>query len=133
MAGPAFIVVPIAGKGQGCVASRSFEVGDRVFAEAPILEQGPASNSEAYWDEVAGRLDGAVALLSASDRALFLDLSQNEAFGATKTAAGVYMTNSIPCHHYSFEHRAIFPTISRMNHACDNNAVYKWNGAIHAL
>ena len=122
----AFCVVPFAGRGMGWRASRNIEVGERLLAERPLVEQGPERP----------QLAAAVAALSATDRQRYFELTQNVSrFGEVKTARGIFETNAHPCHDYSAQHRAVFPLASRANHACygANNATYKWNSQLRML
>jgi len=121
---PSCAVRPIDGKGLGVVAVRPIPIGARLLAEAPLVEHGPGMISAA--DAVAALPDG--------DRSVFYSLVQNEArFGPKKTVAGIFGTNSHPCHAFREGYKAIFPLASRINHSCDPNAVYKWNGALRRL
>ena len=120
-----FVVRAIDGKGSGCVASRDISRGTRLLAERPLLDVGPSS---------PGTLEAALAALSVSDQAEFWSLSQNEQkWGATKSVKGIFMTNAIPSHAYSKEHRAVFATASRFNHACDANATFRWHASLGCL
>ena len=122
--GPLFIVRPIPGKGLGCCAARSIEQGERILAERPLFMQGPGHAT----------LKEAVLALSPSERVDFFNLSQNEAkWGMEKHVTGIYATNAIPSHSFLRGYSAIFPTAARLNHACDANAVYKFNATLGAL
>ena len=124
--GPLFHSVPIAGKGMGCVASRSIVTGERLVAERALFmqEKGPCTYRTA---------SQAVAMLSSADRAVFFSLSQNEArWGPAKHIDGLFATNAIPSHSYNTNVSAIFPNIARLNHACAPNAVFKWNSGLDA-
>ena len=120
----AFEVVPIPGKGHGCRARRDIAQGERIFAERPLVEQGPGKPT----------LQAAVDALSPVDRGRFFALTQNESkYGTKKSARGIFMTNAHPCHDHSPLHRGIFPTVARFNHACYPSAVYRWNAALQQL
>ena len=107
---PSCAVRPIDGKGLGVVAVRPIPIGARLLAEAPLVEHGPGMISAA--DAVAALPDG--------DRSVFYSLVQNEArFGPKKTVAGIFGTNSHPCHAFREGYKAIFPLASRINHSCD--------------
>ena len=122
---PVMDVTGIDGKGLGCVASRDIELGERLLAERPLLDISPHSPKT---------LEEAVAALSEADQARFYSLSQNELkWGAEKTVKGIFMTNAIPSHAFSKEHRAVFAIASRLNHACDANATFRWNSALGCL
>ena len=118
-----FSVVAIEGKGYGCVADRAIAVGERLCAEAPILRVGPGLPP----------LERSVYALSSANRKKFFGLTQNTArFGDTPTAEGTFATNAHPCHEFAMV-RGIFPTVARINHACDNNACYRWNANLDRL
>ena len=113
-----FVVVALPGKGMGCIASRCIAQGEKVLAELPLLQQGPGNP----------RLKDALEALSPCERGAFFSLSQNEVrWGKEKHPAGLYATNGIPAHTWSRNFTAVFATACRLNHACDANAVYKWN------
>mgnify|MGYP002631222901 CR=1 FL=1 len=119
-----FLVRAIPGKGLGCIAVRDIHLGERLISEVPLVMCGPSSLP----------VDKLVADLSAQDQEAFFSLSQNEVrFGQTKTADGIFATNALPSHHFSHTHDAVFTTISRFNHACDNCACFKWNSTIGQL
>jgi len=120
-----FQVAPIPGKGFGCLAVRDVELGERLLVETPLLEISP--------DSAHATLEEAVEALSEADQERFWVLSQDSTWGATKTVKGVFMTNAIPCHAFSKEHRAVFATASRFNHACDANATFRWSPALGRL
>ena len=119
----AFLVVPIDGKGLGVIARRDIQLGERIFAEEPLVEQGPGYHPP---------LEKVVHALAPAERERFFALSQNERrFGNSKSAAGIFATNGIPTH--SDEHVGLFPTIARFNHSCDSNACYKWSKRLGQL
>ena len=120
-----FKVVPIEGKGHGCVALRSIRMGERILADRPLVVQGGT----------APPLQDALAALTAEQLEMFWTLTQNESrFGPVKNEGGIFATNAIP-----FSTRvatrmcAVFPVASRFNHACSANATYKWNESLGSL
>jgi hypothetical protein len=116
-----FAVVSIPNKGMGCVALRAIHMGERLIAEAPCLARGPGMPA----------IEESIDRLSDSERAAFYALSQNvQRFGEKKTIEGLFRTNALPNHHFRKDTGAVFLTISRFNHACSANAVFKWNGKI---
>ena len=120
----AFAVVPIPGKGMGCRATRDIQQGERLYAESPLVRQGPG----------AILLRTAVEALSPADRLKFFGLTQNEErFGDKLTAEGILATNAHPCHEFMVTHRGIFPTIARFNHSCESSAVYRYNSNLEKL
>jgi hypothetical protein len=119
-----FEVVAIPGKGHGYRALVDIQRGTRIIAESPLFEQGPGQPP----------LNSAVDRLTPAGRKSFFALTQNELrFGVIASARGIFATNAHPCHDYNLLHRGIFPTIARINHACDSNAVYRWNSTLHQL
>ena len=117
-----FAVVPIAGKGKGCIALRQIELGERILTEAPLIMLSEGMAEAALTD--------AIDALSASDRSRLFDLSVNmERFGPEKTAFGIVTTNGIPFRQHGRRHGGVFAIACRFNHACDSNALYKWNAA----
>jgi len=77
----AFQVVPVPGKGLGCVAYRAFATVERLLAERPLLVFGGTLPP----------LDQQVAnLASEEQRAHFYGLAQEESlYGSEKSAAGI--------------------------------------------
>ena len=113
-----FSVQAIPGKALGCVAIRDIACGERLISEAPLISRDPDSPP----------LAELVASLSPQDNAVFFSLCQNSRrFGDVKTADGIFATNALPKHEYCRAHEAIFPTISRFNHACDASACFQWH------
>jgi len=123
---PAFAVVPIKGKGMGCVALRAISVGERILTDFPLVLLKEGMKEHDLADQIAA--------LSSADRTRLFSLSQNELrFGSTLSAAGITATNGIPFRHRGARHGGVFPLASRFNHSCDANALYKWNPASGAL
>ena len=117
-------MLPIDGKGHGCLATRDIEKGERIFAEPPLLKQGPGEPP----------LNAAIEALSSEGRKKFFALTQNDLRWGTKPSPrGIFATNAHPCHAYNLLHRGIFLTVARFNHACDSNAVYRWNDTLGML
>lgn len=151
----AFCVVPLPGKGMGCVSARDIHAGERLIAEAPLVElQGSvrADGSVFYLTSSKDKsgqawincepLTAVVDALSAEDRVRFFSLCVNERkFGrGGKTAAAIFSTNAIPYRRSSRDGRsagapcsAVFATIARFNHACAPNAKYSWNETLGQL
>ena len=119
-----FAVVPIPGKGQGCIATRDIAQGTRILLEPPLIVQGAGLPNASE----------AVSALSAHDRQRFFDLAQDAPrFGDDKTPAGIVATNGIPFRVGERQLGGVFPTASRLNHACDSNCAYKWNSSLGML
>lgn len=116
----AIAVVPVAGKELGCVARRPLALGERLVAEAPLLVLTAGTSDES--------LDALAAALSPTDHDRLFELAANpDRFGPTKSALAIMATNGIPYRHRRQRHGGVFPLISRINHACDANACYKFN------
>ena len=131
-----FEVRPIAGKGSGVIAVRDIERGERLLAEAPFLQvQGGWQDLRkelvhGIFDDLRAALRG----LSPAERAKFFELTQNPVrFGAQKTATGVFATNGIPFDHHGQPRVGVFLTAARFNHACNPNAIYRWNANLGRL
>lgn len=131
-----FEVVAIDGKGMGCVATRTVEIGERLLAEAPLTVEGEGHPS----------LAESVAALSDEDRTRFYALAHDTAIygdnsqhvDAAESLEGIRGTNGIPYYDRGELCGGIFAVASRFNHACDASAVYKWNSwarqlTVHAV
>lgn len=121
----AFQVVPVPGKGLGCVAFRAFATGERLLAERPLLVFGGTLPP----------LDQQVAnLASGEQRAHFYGLAQEESlYGSEKSAPGIAKTNAIPFLHKGRPVDGVFALASRINHACTANARFRWNASLGML
>ena len=119
-----FAIVSIVGKGLGAQATRDIQQGERIFAEAPLVVCG----------STAPRLSEVVGRLSAASRQIFFALAQNSVrFGDVKTPEGIIATNAIPFREQGKALGGLFATLSRLNHSCASNCVYKWNSNIKML
>ena len=119
-----FAIVPIAGKGFGCVALRDIDAGERLYAEEALVVTGVGEPA----------LEESVARLAPKDRERFFALAQNaERFGERKTAEGIVATNAIPFRAGSRRLGGLFATLSRLNHSCESNCVYKYNSNLGML
>ena len=119
-------VVPISGKGMGCVARRAYKLGERLLSEAPLIVLTDGMSDD--------MLDDFAAVLLPDDRSRLFDLAANpDRFGATKTVRAIMATNGIPYRHLNQRHGGVFPTISRINYACDANSCYKFNPTLGQL
>ena len=126
----AFAVVPVAGKGVGCVATRDIHVGERLLAERPLIaiEHSTVARCRGW----SGPLEAALCALTSAERQTFFALSQNSLrFGTEKSMEGVFRTNSMPFRRASDQPvSGIFATAARLNHSCDPCATYKYNHAL---
>ena len=132
---------PAIGKGLGAFASRRYAPGDVLFVERPLLR---------WWQLVDGnksdnlaRLTSAHAQLTPKCRTAYDALMQNaRAYGVSKCALGIFLSNAYPCAEEEEEEAlangtegmeaaavsaAVFASISRLNHACRPNTVHSWS------
>ena len=110
-----FQIVPLTGKGLGCVATRDIALGERLLEEAPAILSGVASPplSESFAND-----------LRPSEREAYYALSQNTArFGEQKSVEGIFGTNAMPIDHLANERFAVFLVASRLNHGSRNKHV----------
>ena len=134
--GAPFAVMPIDGKGFGVVATRDLFIGERLLAETPLLVvpmdvSGYDGQRNGEYEGIpSALLEAAVDALPADRRCKFFELSQNSAYGVTRSPAGIAQTNGIPHTHGSKTYGAIYYTASRFNHSCDANACFRWNGSL---
>lgn len=120
-----FDVKPIPGKGLACVANRDISIGERVWAERPLVISGVGAPPLAETFANA---------LRPSEREAYYTLCQNTArFGDQKSVEGIFGTNGMPIDNVANERFAVFLVASRFNHGCHNNAFHKWNEATKCL
>lgn len=125
-------------KGLGVFATRSFNVGDRIIAETPML-RWTTKNGQVSVVELERKL----AKLSKEDQDLFWSLASIPLDGAaTSTQAlavgptqsiRIWMANAYPtpesteCESEGAYSGALYRLISRINHACAPNCAHGWN------
>ncbi|KAH9469409.1 hypothetical protein Pst134EA_009923 [Puccinia striiformis f. sp. tritici] len=125
----AWIVVPMPerGGGYGVIATRQILPGELIMKEAPLvrIKIGPTTVGRANQ-----KVERAVQELSGEDRNRFLGLSnvwENRSDNGAQLSkySGIFQTNGMSSGRGSM---SIFPSISRINHACTGavNAVYNW-------
>ena len=140
----AFCIRETASAGLGAYATRVIGRGERILAEAPLVEltigKGESVNLTALIDQ-----------LNPTDRQSFLALSQSPMYGEQKRAVGIWKSNAYPQGspleaaadlHYGVERgsrkSAVYALACRFNHACTPNSHVAWNPrlrqqTIHAL
>ncbi|KAA1114025.1 hypothetical protein PGTUg99_007386 [Puccinia graminis f. sp. tritici] len=123
----AWKVVPMSnrGGGYGVIATRQILPGELIMKEAPLvkIKLGPTTLGTA-----SRKVERAVQELSGEDRNRFLGLSnvwENRSEIGLNKYSGIFQTNSMSS---GRGYMSIFPSISRLNHACTGavNAVYNW-------
>ena len=116
LGGAPFAVMPIDGKGFGVVATRDLFIGERLLAETPLLVvpmdvSGYDGQRNGEYEGIpSALLEAAVDALPADSRCKFFELSQNSAYGVTRSPAGIAQTNGIPHTHGSKTYGAIYYT-----------------------
>jgi hypothetical protein len=141
-AAPGVRVARIQGSGLGVVATRPFEAGERVAAEAPLLRWPDATSGApgASWPA----LERAARALPQPERGRFFGLedAHARADGAPPTARGIWRSNA-----YATEdmlhagggaaaaaggRSAVFALLCRVNHACVPNCHVGWSAPLGA-
>lgn len=121
------VPMPERGGGYGVKATRRILPGELIMKEAPLLRIriGPTTIEKAN-----RKIDSAVQQLSGEDRNRFLGLSnvwENQGENGVQLSknSGIFQTNGMSS---GRGYMSIFPSISRLNHACIGavNAVYNW-------
>ena len=137
-----FVIHQTSKSGLGVFAARAIKQGERILAEAPLVQWTASSGATTF--------DGLISLvnaLSPFDRQSFYSLCQDTMHGAVKSVSGIWLSNSYPSSTpaqavqdrlRAHATRAIFVTASRFNHACAPCAHCAWNPrimrqTIHAL
>jgi len=121
------VSMPERGGGYGVKATRQILPGELIMKEAPLLRIriGPSTIEKAN-----RQVERAVQELSGEDRNRFLGLSnawENQGENGVQLSkySGIFQTNGMSS---GRGYMSIFPSISRLNHACMGavNAVYNW-------
>ena len=126
----------VSSRGLSAFAERDIKRGERILAEAPLIEVAiPRGGSINLTSLVNG--------LSESDRASYFSLSQNAMYGEAKSAVGIWRTNAYPQDsplrmaadlHHGVEPPekkvACYAAACRFNHSCTPNAHIAWNGGL---
>jgi len=110
--------------GLGVFALRAIAPGERIAAEAPLLQW----SKERDGDDIAA-LEAAVGRLGAQARHAFWDLCQNDEHGPRRAVYGTWLSNALPT---TSGTAAVFRLLSRVNHSCKPNAHAAWSPALRA-
>ena len=138
-----FVIRRVSGSGLGAYASRDIKRGERLLAEAPLVEWTFAPGEMV----ATAAIDTLVGDLSQADRDDYFGLCQNDIHGATKTPYGIWLSNAYPTDSALEAARsklggvgepsacdksgAIFAGACRLNHACTPNSHCAWNARLH--
>ncbi|KAF2175236.1 SET domain-containing protein, partial [Zopfia rhizophila CBS 207.26] len=141
-------VLPIPGKGYGCIALKSIKRGTRILADSPLLILEKAHYFHA---DIQAEFDK----LSPADKKLYFTLhsahnqdpsswprkiadsvtdreskrieeQHNARVGKEPTLISIFQTNCME----KDGGAAVFPNAARFNHSCNPNACFTWNSAI---
>ncbi|CAH7672815.1 hypothetical protein BY996DRAFT_8457966 [Phakopsora pachyrhizi] len=125
----AWAVVPMKsrGGGYGVIAERDILPGELIMKESPLIKVRLDHSSI---QEAEKKIEDTVKSISGEDRIRLLSLSnawENQTYNGAKLGrySGLLQTNGMNSGRGFF---SIFPSISRLNHACMGavNAVYNW-------
>ena len=138
--GGGIAIQDLPGKGKGVLALRSFERGEVILCERPLVR---------WFQDVRKKkadnlryLITTVEALPPASAAAFFDLEQSVVHGAEKTCLGVFQSNAypsddVPLHETSLEtdivSSSVYATFCRFNHACAQNVRYQWQHEIGAM
>jgi hypothetical protein len=85
-----FFIGPAGDSGLGAFAARDIVRGERILAEAPLVQWTLAEG-----DKTTAGLVALVNGLSPEDRATYCGLSQNDAYGSEPSMYGIWLTNAL--------------------------------------
>ena len=123
-----YIIKPIAGKGQGFIASTKIAKGTRILAEAATFKVPRfATNASLIENFIAQGL----RRLSKDEQRAFFSL-HNAYKSAHKPIVGIMKTNALPLGSSAMQ-SGLFLDASRINHACAPNAQNTWNATLDKL
>lgn len=127
-----YVIVNVAGKGKGLVATRNIMQGELILKEVPLFVVQTSSDAN-----LNVHLKKVLSSLNASQRETYYNLSKPASSGDPDVTELVFRVNSVAVGDGS---AGVFPTIARVNHGCARsfNSVYHWKaeegvGVLHAL
>lgn len=122
-----YTIRDVPGKGKGLVATEDIPKGTRFLCEEPIIIS-PQRAPDQEWPQEHVRQQ--VESLTKDQRHTFLALDNIYPYNdVTEQYYGIVKTNA-----YAIENQAaVFPEAARINHACDRNAMKRWNENIRRL
>lgn len=118
------------GKGTGLFSKKSFEVGDILFVEKPILVVPNCINNTQLSTFLSKRV---FPSLSDPIKEYVMNMyDQNAEDLSVQTLAGIFQTNAIPMGNTNTvigcqPSAGIFSLACRVNHSCCANSVYRWD------
>ncbi|KAG6093087.1 hypothetical protein E4U30_004679 [Claviceps sp. LM220 group G6] len=129
MKGPAvktlYTVQDIPGKGKGVVAARKIPKGTRIMSEEPLLRLPKKEDN--MMSPLAIRYQ--LKALSKEQQDAFMSLHNAHSFRhLPEQYVRIFETNCLPMD--DVDEIAIFLEAARLNHDCDYNASFSWNGYI---
>jgi len=114
----------VASKGLGAFAWRAYDVGERIFAEAPLAVLIVPDRNRVSTREGVDLIERLVASLTPARRGAYFLLSQEAYHGEAKTPLGIWLSNAYPLDEGDEgggTKQAVFERICRINHACAPN------------
>jgi hypothetical protein len=121
---PMYAIRDVLGKGKGIVATEDIPKGTRILCEEPfVISPKRAQNQEWPQENVRQQVES----LTKRQRDSSLNLDNIYPYNdVTEQYYGIVKTNA-----YSIENQgsqaAVFLEAARMDHACDKNAMKRWN------
>ncbi|KAG6318055.1 hypothetical protein E4U44_008211 [Claviceps purpurea] len=117
-----YVLKDVPNKGKGLVAIRNIPRGTRILAEKPMITMPTDKTPEEHRTLICQKMDS----LSIDQRHAFL--SMHNVYPSNDTAEqyiGIFRTNALLTKEFPDE-AGIFLEACRINHDCDNNAIYDW-------
>lgn len=115
-----FAITSIPCKGLGMVALVEIPRGTLIIRERPLFLQHVAPDRT-----LEPKLADNMSKLSSADQRRFLSLYNG--FAELGPLLGTFLTNKVECTHMSSLY-GVYPTVSRINHCCQPNSHYSWDG-----
>jgi hypothetical protein len=127
---PLYTIEDVPGKGKGLIATKDIPKGTRIISEKPLLTSG---QHVADMSHLELRIYEQVCTLSTSQQHTFHSLSNIYPHtNPLERWRGIFRTNALPMGP-DLDIGGVFPTASRLNHACAPNAQNFWNDNLNEL
>ncbi|CAI6274406.1 unnamed protein product [Periconia digitata] len=128
-----YAIEDVPGKGKGLIATRNISKGTRILADKPWITINESFMTKEFRMSLIAQQLHDLNKEETKDYLSMRNIYSNSS--AAKNWVGIYTTN---CSTITSCKSALFPNVSRINHACNANAVDYWNDnlskmTVHAL